>query len=210
MLLSARSTDCLLVAESQLSRSRHHTLAHRLPLKLKPSARLNLRPVADGGALFRLDGGLLSFVLPKESNQRKLAPAASPGCAGCSALLGRNGGLRNSPLRGSDSPRPFSRRALRCSTTQRARTNQSQLLRPAVEQDGLGFHLWSAEQRRPVGGSRRALFEGRRPELRSRPAGRVAQGSRRSRPRSRGSPFLWWLSFDDAKESHPPSGRNPA
>lgn len=61
----------------------------------------------------------------------------------------------------------------------------------------------SAEQRRKAGGSRRALSEGRRPELRSRPAFRVAQGSRRSRPRNAGSPFLWLLSFGEAKESMP-------
>lgn len=36
--------------------------------------------------------------------------------------------------------------------------------------------LGGAEQRRNAGGSRRALFEGRSPELRSRPAFRVAQG----------------------------------
>jgi len=38
--------------------------------------------------------------------------------------------------------------------------------------------LRGAEQRRSAGGSRRALFEGRSPELRSRPAFRVAQGTR--------------------------------
>jgi hypothetical protein len=48
--------------------------------------------------------------------------------------------------------------------------------------------MWSAEQRRRAGGSRRGLFEARRAEFRSRPVLRVAQGSRRSRPRSLGSP----------------------
>ena len=42
----------------------------------------------------------------------------------------------------------------------------------------------SAEQRSRAGGRRRALFEGHSPELRSRPARRVAQGSRQSRPRN--------------------------
>ena len=65
----------------------------------------------------------------------------------------------------------------------------------------------SAEQRRKAGGNRRALFEGCRPELRSRPAFRVAQGSRRSRPRNAGSPFLWLLSFGEAKESMPAGQR---
>ncbi len=49
----------------------------------------------------------------------------------------------------------------------------------------------------------RALFEARRAELRSPRRFRVAQGSRRSRPRNLGSPFLWLLSFGEAKESTP-------
>ena len=61
----------------------------------------------------------------------------------------------------------------------------------------------SAEQRSEAGGSRRALSEGHSPELRSRPALRVAQGNRRSRSRNAGSPFLWLLSFGEAKESQP-------
>ena len=47
----------------------------------------------------------------------------------------------------------------------------------------------SAEQRRRAGGSRRGLSEGRGPEFRSRPACRVAQGSRHSRPRNAGVAF---------------------
>ena len=70
--------------------------------------------------------------------------------------------------------------------------------------------VWRAEQRRSAGGSRRGLFEGRSPEFRSRPALRAAQGSRRSRPRKLGSPFLWLLSFGEAKESTPArQARNP-
>ena len=42
--------------------------------------------------------------------------------------------------------------------------------------DGLPGPLKGAEQRRNAGGSRRALFEAHRAELRSRPAFRVAQG----------------------------------
>ncbi|MEY2633403.1 MAG: hypothetical protein RIR00_2057 [Pseudomonadota bacterium] len=49
----------------------------------------------------------------------------------------------------------------------------------------------------------RGLFEGRRPEFRSPRRLRVAQGSRQRRPRSLGSPFLWLLSFGEAKESKP-------
>ena len=50
--------------------------------------------------------------------------------------------------------------------------------------------LCSAEQRSAAGGSRRGLSEGRRPEFRSRPAVRVAQGSRQSRPRNAGVAFF--------------------
>jgi hypothetical protein len=65
--------------------------------------------------------------------------------------------------------------------------------------------LRGAEQRRSAGGSRRALFEGRSPELRSRPAFRVAQGTRRRRAPTQGWPFLWLLSFGHTKESTPAS-----
>ena len=47
----------------------------------------------------------------------------------------------------------------------------------------------SAEQRSAAGGSRRGLSEGHRPEFRSRPASRVAQGSRQRRPRNAGVAF---------------------
>ncbi len=50
----------------------------------------------------------------------------------------------------------------------------------------------------------RGLSEGRSPEFRSPRQQRVAQGSRRSRPRSLGSPFLCLLSFGEAKESETP------
>ena len=64
----------------------------------------------------------------------------------------------------------------------------------------------SAEQRNRAGGRRRALFEGRSPELRSRPARRVAQGSRQSRPRNAGvafslAPFFWRRKRKDARAS---------
>ena len=56
----------------------------------------------------------------------------------------------------------------------------------------------------------RGLSEGRSPEFRSPRQRRVAQGSRRSRPRNLGSPFLCLLSFGEAKESETPARRNPA
>jgi hypothetical protein len=67
--------------------------------------------------------------------------------------------------------------------------------------DALPGPLRGAEQRRNVGGSRRALFEGRRPELRSRPTFRVAQGTGQRPAPTQGWPFLWLLSFGHTKES---------
>jgi hypothetical protein len=74
----------------------------------------------------------------------------------------------------------------------------------------------SAEQRSEAGGSRRALFEGRSPELRSRPAWRVAQGSRRSRPRNAGVAFslatFFWRSkrkYARASGAEPSGSANP-
>ena len=74
-----------------------------------------------------------------------------------------------------------------------------------------GSPSWSAEQRSEAGGSRRALFEGRRPELRSRPALRVAQGSRRSRPRNAGVAFfLATFSWRRKKKYARASGAEPS
>ena len=56
-----------------------------------------------------------------------------------------------------------------------------------------GAPIWSGEQRRQAGGSRRGLFEGRRPEFRSRPAWRVAQRSWRSQPRKWGRLFFGYF-----------------
>ena len=81
--------------------------------------------------------------------------------------------------------------------------------RHPLSTDGFPGPLRGAEQRRNAGGSRRALSEGRSPELRSRPAFRVAQGIRRSRTPTQGWPFLWLLSFGHTKESTPASKAEP-
>ena len=44
-----------------------------------------------------LTGEVLLLVLPRRSTQEESAPAAPPGCAGCSALLGCNGGCATRP-----------------------------------------------------------------------------------------------------------------
>ena len=133
------------------------------------------------------------FSCKKKVAKENARPQRRPAFAGCSALLSRNGGLRNSDLRSSDSPRPFSRRVLRCSTTQRA-DQEPTGNRPPMASGS----FWcaspspscSAEQRSGAGGSRRGLSEGQRPEFRSRPASRVAQGSRQRRPRNAGVAFF--------------------
>ena len=79
--------------------------------------------------------------------------------------------------------------------------------------DALGFPppSCSAEQRRGAGGSRRGLSEGRSPEFRSRPASRVAQGSRHSRPRNAGVAFfLVTFSWRRKKKSHAVRAENSA
>jgi hypothetical protein len=124
-----------------------------------------------------------------KENARPQRRPASPGSLRCSAATG---GLRNSGLRPSDSPRPFSRCVLRCSTTQRADRKPSGD-RPQMASGSVRCVFpppsCSAEQRRRAGGSRRGLFEGQSPEFRSRPACRVAQGSQRSWPRNAGVAF---------------------
>ena len=99
-------------------------------------------------------------------------------------------------------------------------------IRPA-----LWVPLRRAEQRRLVGGRRRALSEGRSPELRSRPASRVAQGTPAQQGRETGGRLLFGDFFLATQEkvtrrqggtqrlrflatlgmtAHPPSRRNPA
>jgi hypothetical protein len=64
--------------------------------------------------------------------------------------------------------------------------------------------LRGAEQRRQAGSFRLALSEPQA-SLASRPACRVAQGTGHSPAPTQGSPFLWLLSFGEAKESTPAS-----
>jgi len=74
----------------------------------------------------------------------------------------------------------------------------------ALSTDGLPGPLRGAEQRRNAGGSRLAVFEPKA-SLASRPAFRVAQGTRQRRAPTQGWPFLWLLSFGHTKESTPAS-----
>jgi len=143
--------------------------------------------------------GVLSFASPKESSQRKGDPEGGDpeggAPAGFLALLETPGGWRNSPAAQTTPadcprhscvaqrlPRGPERRPRLTDTSQKTGFHGQPGKMPKFEiptliMDALPGPLRGAEQRRSAGGSRRALFEGRSPELRSRPAFRVAQGT---------------------------------
>jgi hypothetical protein len=178
----------------------------------------------DARAYFLFDG-------KKKVAKEKATPGSAPGYARSPALLAVGGGTPRVL------PHDAAHRSGRCGTRRCAAQTVLALFPPTAALLGasqgarqthrsanaiadsttggcirmfFGVPMWSAEQRRRAGSSRRGLSEGRSPEFRSRPALRVAQGSRQRRPRSLGSPFLWLLSFGEAKESTPaPQARNP-
>ena len=128
--------------------------------------------------------------------KKKATPGRRPACGGVPSATRLERGLRNSgfALRQCSPTSPL-KPALLSVFQGGFNTDQSPRLSPfrpySVALSWFsGSPSWSAEQRSEAGGSRRALFEGRRPELRSRPALRVAQGSRRSRPRNAGATFF--------------------
>ena len=157
-----------------------------------------------------LTGASLSSCFAKKKVSKEEGdPGSAPGCARSPARLGPGGGCATRRCAAQTVLALFPPGPALLGTSQGARhTDRS------VEGDGrlersfenatlVGVPMWSAEQRRGAGGSRRGLFEPRSGEFRSRPDPRAAQGSRRSRPRNLGSPFLWLLSFGEAKESTP-------
>ena len=129
-----------------------------------------------------------------KENARPLRRPATPGALRCSAATG---GLRNSGLRPSDSPRPFFplRLALLDDAKGKLKTDRKAAANGITSRSRFRSVCFSspscsAEQRRRAGGSRRGLSEGQSPEFRSRPARRVAQGTRRSRARNAGVAFF--------------------
>lgn len=118
---------------------------------------------------------------------RPLRRPASPGALRCSAATGRCGTRACGPqtVLALFPVAPCAARRLRGRIA-----NYLNTIVPRHQiRSGVHSPSWSAEQRSEAGGSRRALFEGHSPELRSRPASRVAQGSRRSRSRNAGVAF---------------------
>jgi hypothetical protein len=176
-----------------------------------------------------LRGGLLSFASPKESKQRKGDPGSVPAAlVPCATRFGR--GLRNSGLKPLRQCSPFIRPSLRCSAPSKGpgkpsgvetgvatigtgenlifalfsgSTATGQYCGKAVEPRRFWAPLRGAEQRRRAGGSRLALFE---PQASSgKPPGPTSSARNPAGAPTQGSPFLWLLSFGEAKESTPAS-----
>ena len=121
---------------------------------------------------------------PSKENARPQRRPATPGALRCSAATG---GLRNSDLRSSDSPRPFFPVAP-CAARRRKGPieNRSSNDRMA-HQAPFGVHFPPPRAAPSNGGEPRAVGEDclrAKPEFRSRPACRVAQGTRQSRARN--------------------------
>ncbi len=157
----------------------------------------------------------------KKVAKEKATPGRRPACGGVPSATRLERGLRNSgfALRQCSPTTPLKPALL---GVFQGDLNTDRLLRlsellphSVAPRWCSGSPSWSAEQRSEAGGSRRALFEGRSPELRSRPALRVAQGSRRSRPRNAGAafslaPFFWRSKRKDARASGAEPGSSAA
>jgi len=172
----------------------------------------------------------------KKVAKEKATPGSAPGCARSLALLGRPGGSLNSPAAQTprtDCPRPayvaqrLSRGPANHPYSKPLLINPSHRRKPvssALAFLDSGFRqndrasgsaqvvspgpLGGAEQRRNAGGFRLAVSEPQA-SLASRPAFRVAQGTRQRRAPTQGWPFLWLLSFGHTKESTPASKVEP-
>ncbi len=156
------------------------------------------------------------FLLRQEKVAKKKAtPGYAVGCADSPALLATGGGCGTRPCGPQTVLALFPPAApllgaahgdLKSKTSRFHRYFDAPSVSARVVLPG---PLRGAEQRRNAGGSRRALFEGRSPELRSRLAFRVAQGTRLCRAPTQGWPFLWLLSFGHTKESTPANKAEP-
>jgi len=157
----------------------------------------------------------------KKVAKEKATPRSVPGVAGFPALLDLRGGCatRTTP---SNSARPFSAPACVARHLSRGpqnlpyansqphfgpfslvdRSTQKSALTSAPRR--LSGPLVKRRATQMLADQGRGLSEARRAEFRSPRQDRVAQGSRHSRPRSQGSPFLCLLSFGEAKESKTP------
>ncbi len=162
----------------------------------------------------------------KKVAKEKATPGCAVGCADSPALLGTGGGCGTRPcgaqtvlalfppapaLLGAPHGDPKSGAVQLaeqpfdcCGRPPKKAKNQPHRL----STDAFRAPLRGAEQRRRAGGSRLALSEPQA-SLASRPACRVAQGTGQRPAPIRGSPFLWLLSFGEAKESTPARKAEP-
>ncbi len=162
----------------------------------------------------------------KKVSKEKATPGSVPGCARFLALLGRPGGLLNSPAAQTtqaDFPRPacvaqhlsrgpvkhpWSSSGLHFLAFFRVDRNSLFFCSPVDPHRLSGPHV-ARRATQALAERGRGLSEGRSPEFRSPRQCRVAQGTRRSRAHNLGSPFLWLLSFGEAKESTPARKAEP-
>jgi hypothetical protein len=155
------------------------------------------------------DGRAYFFLSCQEKVAKKKARPAWRPLRGFPALLGWSGGC-GTRLRLRQSS-PFSAPP----SVARRRTGQANQNRPEPDAHAVSIRggsdlspLDAAEQRRRAGGCRRGLSE---PQASSAAARHVEQRRAPRRGGNAGSPFLWLLSFGEAKESKPArQGRNTA
>jgi hypothetical protein len=151
-----------------------------------------------GAKLFSRPGSALRashFLLlrQKKASKEKATPGYAVGYADSPALLGTGRGCGTRTVLALFPPAPallgashggpkggmaetIRKKITCCGRLPKKGKNQNYPGTPSAA-GGFPGPLRGAEQRRSAGGSRRALFEGRSPELRSRPAFRVAQGT---------------------------------
>ena len=177
-------------------------------MNMSPLAPRPLGSAPDARAYFLLS---CQKKVAKEKARPQRRPA-SPGALRCSAATG-GCGTRTFGPQTVLALFPVAPCAAR---RRKGQVENQRVINPPAHQVQLGFlsPSCSAEQRSGAGGRRRGLSEGQRPEFRSRPASRVAQGSRHSRPRNAGVAFFL-VTFSWRNKKKPPavraehSGSNP-
>ena len=155
----------------------------------------------------------------KKVAKEKATPTSAVGCADCPVLLEPGGGLRNSPLRGSDSPRPSFRRLLRCSALQTGTQNQSRtpLLRSTKQnrqkpksvalRSVLNLPSAASSSAGRPGIKGEDCLRGAAPSSAAPRGDRAAQRTRRSRATQRARPFFaYFLSARRKKVMSPVDG----
>ncbi len=140
--------------------------------------------------------GYFLLLRQKKVTKEKATPVSRPAARGPLRYSKRAGAEQLAPAApGLRQCSPFFRPLRRCSALHKGRVNRLAIQTGTGESESACFAaLWDTEQRRSGREKGRVLSEGRRPELRSPPA-------RPSAPS--GSPFLWLLSFGEARESMP-------